>query len=39
MIAAIIVLSALAGVSGLLLGFAAIRFKVEGDGWATRIDG
>ena len=31
MIAAMMVLSALAGISGLLLGFAAVRFKVEGD--------
>ena len=31
MIIAIFALGALAGASGLLLGFAAIRFKVEGD--------
>lgn len=38
MIAAIAVLSALAGISGLLLGFAAVRFKVEGDPIVDRID-
>jgi len=38
MIAAIAVLSALAGISGLLLGFAAVRFKVEGDPIVERID-
>ena len=38
MIAAIVVLSALAGISGLLLGFAAVRFKVEGDPIVDKID-
>lgn len=38
MIAAMIVLGALAGVSGLLLGFAAVRFKVEGDPIVDKID-
>ncbi len=38
MIAAIAVLSALAGISGLLLGFAAVRFKVEGDPIVEQID-
>ena len=38
MIAAIVVLSVLAGVSGLLLGFAAVRFKVEGDPIVDKID-
>lgn len=38
MITAMIVLSALAGASGLLLGFAAVRFKVEGDPVVDKID-
>ncbi|HHW78591.1 MAG TPA: electron transport complex subunit RsxB [Xanthomonadaceae bacterium] len=38
MIAAIVALSALAGVAGLLLGFAAVRFKVEGDPIVDKID-
>ena len=38
MLAAMIALSALAGVSGLLLGFAAVRFKVEGDPIVEKID-
>jgi electron transport complex protein RnfB len=38
MMAAMVVLSALAGVSGLLLGFAAVRFKVEGDPIVEKID-
>lgn len=38
MIAAIITLGALAGASGLLLGFAAVRFKVEGDPIVAKID-
>lgn len=38
MIMAIVALSALAGVSGLLLGFAAVRFKVEGDPIVDKID-
>ena len=37
MIIAIIALGLLAGASGLLLGFAAIRFKVEGDPLVDRI--
>jgi electron transport complex protein RnfB len=35
---AIIALSALAGTFGLLLGFAAVRFRVEGDPIVERID-
>ncbi len=38
MIAAIIALSVLAVVFGLTLGYAAIRFKVEGDPLVDRID-
>lgn len=38
MVAAVLALGVLAGVSGLLLGFAAIRFKVEGDPIADKID-
>jgi electron transport complex protein RnfB len=35
---AVIALSVLAGMSGLLLGFAAVRFRVEGNPVADRID-
>jgi electron transport complex protein RnfB len=38
MIAAVIALSVMAVVFGLILGFAAIRFKVEGDPLVDRID-
>lgn len=38
MFAAIGILSALAGLSGLLLGFAAVYFKVEGDPIVEKID-
>ncbi len=38
MLIAIISLSALAGAFGMLLGFAAVRFKVEGDPIVDRID-
>lgn len=38
MLTAVLVLSALALVLGLALGFAAIRFKVEGDPLAEKID-
>ncbi len=38
MLPAIIVLSVLAIIFGLLLGFAAIRFKVEGDPLVDKID-
>jgi len=38
MVIAIFVLGALAGASGLLLGFAAIRFKVEGNPMVEKID-
>ncbi len=38
MIAAILTLSTLAGVSGLLLGFAAVCFKVDGDPMVEKID-
>jgi electron transport complex protein RnfB len=38
MVVAILALSALAGASGLLLGFAAVRFKVEGDPVVEKID-
>ena len=38
MVIAIFALGALAGASGLLLGFAAIRFKVEGDPIVEQID-
>ena len=38
MIVAIFTLSALAGASGLLLGFAAVRFKVEGDPVVEKIE-
>ena len=38
MIIAVIALGLLAGASGLLLGFAAIKFKVEGDPIVEQID-
>ncbi|MEE4378562.1 MAG: electron transport complex subunit RsxB [Candidatus Competibacteraceae bacterium] len=38
MLTAIIALSALAGIFGLLLGFAAVQFRVEGDPVADQID-
>ena len=38
MITAVIVLTALAGIFGLILGYAAIRFKVEGDPIVEQID-
>ncbi len=38
MISAIIVLGLLAGIFGLILGFAAIQFKVEGDPLVEKID-
>lgn len=38
MLTAIVALGALAGIFGLLLGFAAVRFKVEGDPIVERID-
>ena len=38
MVSAILVLTALAVVFGLLLGFAAVRFKVEGDPLVEKID-
>lgn len=38
MVVAVLVLTALAGVFGLLLGFAAVRFKVEGDPLVDKID-
>ena len=38
MLTAIIVLTALASVFGLILGYAAIRFKVEGDPIVEQID-
>ena len=38
MITAVLALSALAGVLGSVLGFAAIRFKVEGDPLVEQID-
>lgn len=38
MIEAILALSAMAAVFGLLLGFAAVRFKVEGDPIVDQID-
>lgn len=38
MLAAIVALTLLAGLSGLLLGYAAVRFRVEGDPLADRID-
>ncbi len=38
MVVAVLALGALAGASGLLLGFAAIRFKVEGDPIVEQID-
>jgi len=37
-IESIIVLGALAGIFGLILGFAAVRFKVEGDPLVEQID-
>ena len=38
MIVAVLALGALAGASGFLLGFAAVRFKVEGDPLVEQID-
>jgi electron transport complex protein RnfB len=38
MISAIIIIGTLAAILGLLLGFAAIQFKVEGDPLAEKID-
>ena len=38
MFVAMIALGLLAGASGLLLGFAAARFKVEGDPIVEKID-
>lgn len=38
MLTAIAALGVLAGIFGLLLGFAAVRFRVEGDPIADRID-
>lgn len=38
MLTAVLVLTALALIFGLLLGFAAVRFKVEGDPLAEKID-
>lgn len=38
MISAVVVLGVLAGIFGLILGFAAIRFKVEGDPLVDQID-
>ncbi len=38
MLTAVIALTALALIFGLLLGFAAVRFKVEGDPLAEKID-
>ncbi len=38
MLSAILVLAALAGLFGLLLGFAAVRFRVEGDPIVDQID-
>ncbi len=38
MLTAVLVLTALALIFGLLLGFAAVRFKVEGDPLAEQID-
>lgn len=38
MLTAIILLAILAGVFGLILGFAAVRFKVEGDPIVDKID-
>lgn len=38
MLSAVIVLSTLAVIFGLLLGFAAVRFKVEGDPLVDKID-
>lgn len=38
MIIAVLALSLLAGASGLLLGFAAVRFRVEGDPMVEKID-
>jgi electron transport complex protein RnfB len=38
MLTAILVLSALAAVAGLLLGYAGVRFKVESDPVVSRID-
>lgn len=38
MLAAVLVVGCLAGLFGLLLGYAAIRYKVEGDPLADKID-
>ncbi|TCO83384.1 electron transport complex protein RnfB [Plasticicumulans lactativorans] len=38
MLVAIVALTLLAGLSGLLLGYAAVRFRVEGDPLADKID-
>lgn len=38
MITALIILAALAGIFGLVLGYSAIRFKVEGDPIVDQID-
>lgn len=38
MLAAILIISGLAAVFGLLLGYAAIRYKVEGDPIADKVD-
>ena len=38
MLAAIIALCVLGGIFGLVLGFAAIRFKVESDPLVDKID-
>ncbi|MDH5230075.1 MAG: electron transport complex subunit RsxB [Gammaproteobacteria bacterium] len=38
MLTAVIVLSVLAGIFGLLLGYAAVRFKVEGDPLVEKVD-
>lgn len=38
MLAAILIISGLAAIFGLLLGYAAIRYKVEGDPIADKVD-
>ena len=38
MISAILVLAGISGVFGLILGFAAVHFKVEGDPLVEKID-
>ncbi len=38
MLSALLVVGGLAAIFGLLLGFAAFRFKVEGDPLADKID-